>query len=90
MWGRPARQCRKAEHREPGSWVRTEEDRHQLGKGPHQAQGRGLYPVVTKGPLEAFREQRMSPVPSGSNKAPSLTICVALAPVSLSFPFWLL
>lgn len=41
MWGRPARQCRKAEHGEPGSWVRTEEDRHQLGKGSHQAQGRG-------------------------------------------------
>ena len=72
----------------PGGWG-ADGDGHRLGKGSPQAQGRSLCPVVRKEPcLGGFwgTEQRVSPVPSGSNTAPPFTVCVALAPVSLSFP----
>ena len=64
-----------------------------LGRPPRQAQGRGLCPVVRKEPcLGGFwgTEQRVSPAPSGLYTASPFTVCVALAPVSISFPFWLL
>lgn len=64
-----------------------------LGRAPRQAQGCGLFPVVRKEAcLGGFwgTEQRVSPAPSGLNTASPFTVCVALAPVSLSFPSRLL